>query len=475
MQDPLQSNSPSKPPQLKREHDSSDDFEHLEHELQMHHHNSAAVKNDSPPPLFHQNGQQPPHQPLLDFGDSFGLSTNDAPLQQQHQQQTLGSLSSPGLLDNLLDDEDDEVGGGLVKPVPATPPPSADLEAAGLTSFADSNNHQKYNQGNEQFLNKKFDLDDLAVDDPMGAKASHTFVQNERRNFEVKRDDFSASPTYPSTGGGFDDDDDDDNSQLILGYKKHQIPEPNKNTPPALGQDNDDDEDDDTEPERSQSLGTPAHKPSNTNNIPANNKLGLDEDFDDDSLILVNKPSQQQQQQQHQPPKNLYDFEEEQEHHRVISSKLPEPEKSPELDFVKEEILVQEATKEKPVPWTMKAELEDAMMGAPTKPLPPPPVDDEFLAAETGNRQHRLSGGASDTGDSEFESEQEASPARSIGGKVQPPPVQVTKPQIGDVHERKTFIPPKNNTTTTSSTRQKSRDEDEIAPKAIFRDIGIGE
>ena len=133
----------------------------------------------------------------------------------------------------------------------------------------------------------------------------------------------------------------------------------------------------------------------------------------------------------------------------VVSSSLPQPEKSPEVDFLKDEILVQEATAIKEPSWNVIDEPPakplpptepswNIIDEPPTKPLPPVPPH-QNLYQDDLQKQHQS---GTDTGDSEFESEPEPSPARQ--------PITIPKKIIPDVTERIQIIAKKNSELLTS-------------------------
>ncbi|XP_031785771.1 reticulon-1 isoform X4 [Nasonia vitripennis] len=246
------------------------------------------------------------------------------------------------------------------------------------------------------------------------------------------------------------------------------------------------DEDDNTEPERSEPSEPILRAPP----APAASDAAKKADsnlLDDDDMFAHEELSSLKEREQ--PPSSLYAFEKDDFMGEIKSSTLPEPEKSPELDFVKDEIIVHEATKEKPKKpedelWNVLEksgndrfeEREVLHDEPPTKPLPPLPkgaehdafddfekdkghdkfeMSNEFLLAESKSNKAQLSGG--ETGDSEFESEPEPSPAKTA---PKPAPARA---ELGDAAERKFFCQKPN----------KNRDIDEIAPKEIWRHIGI--
>jgi hypothetical protein len=380
-QEPLQ---PLKP--LKRELDSTDDFEHLEHEMQQQ-------------PL-----QQPHQQPLLDLSNSFGDYNNRDKIRDQSRD-LLAALGDDGSDRRNLLDTSVPASNGIecdLKPVPATPPPSADLE--------------------------KFELGDAA-----------------------------RQPEPVPFGAG------EDREQL--GARLREQLEDFKDTAVNLvGAD----------------FGERPRKPESQE--PRDRNL-LDEDDDEDMFAREEFGSLKER----EPPMTLYGYGD------IKSSSLPEPENSPELDFVKDEIIVHEATRE--LPRSAEGQLWNVLEKSgserfeerevleeepPNKPLPPLPNEAEHepyqdehedrssygkdLSNEYVESRSQPMHSDPDTGDEEFEfeSEPEPSPAKSCSMAAS------AKSQVAEVAEanQRMFYcqkPPKN------------REIEEIAAKDIFRRIGIGE
>ncbi|XP_066603770.1 reticulon-2-like [Prorops nasuta] len=160
----------------------------------------------------------------------------------------------------------------------------------------------------------------------------------------------------------------------------------------------------------------------------------------------------------------------------VKSSVIPAPEKSPTLDFLgdfhkeeKKKVVEDDSWNlvEKP---DKLLKTEESSMEPPMKPLPPLPkeadlesdrssnfdkyeMSNDFLLTETKGKTRQPYGG--ETGDSEFESEPEPSPA-----KLSKP---AKEPEKRKEPARTPYSPPKRN-----------RVEDlEIAPRQIFKDLGL--
>ncbi|XP_014218586.1 reticulon-1 isoform X2 [Copidosoma floridanum] len=358
-------------------HDSTDDFEHLEHEVHNHH---------------HQQQQQQHHEPLLDLSNPLASS----PLMHPHN--LLDGLASRADLLDMSVPTSNGAEADLL-PVPATPPPSADSA--------------KFEPGGAQQAEpNSFELEARIREQLQDAKAATmAFMESEK------------APAHH-----FDDDDD------LLGAGR----------PASV--DSDEDEESVTRSEPSEPI---LKKPLAMPIEPRDDDF---EEFEENGDELVQD---------------------------VRSSTLPEPEKSPELDFVRDEIVVREATREiqrKPEEDDLWDVLEKPAVRLvedepPTKPLPPLPkgalVDQdedelfsggdgyadkygrtgEFLAAES---KQQFSGGETD----EFESEPEPSPAKLATGAV------AVRPELGDAAERKVYC-------------AKPGNKAGLSASAIFSDIGI--
>ena len=425
---------------LKREHDSTDDFEHLEHELQHH----------QPPPLLDLSNPLPP--PVMQH--NIDRLTGDARIEDLLDTSVPAGAGSNGSVECDL------------KPVPVTPPPSADFEKFEGGARSHEQQHQ-HNQPPSYFAagQQKDELEARIREQLSDAKAATmAFVESEKspygiaREFEVRADDADIF--------GRKDDHQDIEDDILEARRDNDSP------------------DDDTEFERSEPsepklIAAPPAVPAHANNDAKRDSNLLD---DDDMMFAREEFGSLKERE---PPSNLYDFDKEELTGEIKASTLPEPEKSPELDFVKDEIIVHEATKEKPLEqeydsWNLLGKTEEKELHdePPSKPLPPLPkgaehdlLDDfdtkgqdkytshDFLMAESKLKDQ--SGG--ETGDSEFESEPEPSPAKTAPLKPTPAPA---KPELGDAAERKFYC---------QKPADKNRDIEEIAPKEIFRHIGIGE
>ncbi|XP_012271743.1 reticulon-1 isoform X3 [Orussus abietinus] len=181
----------------------------------------------------------------------------------------------------------------------------------------------------------------------------------------------------------------------------------------------------------------------------------------------------------------------------VTTSVQPVPEKAPILDFLREDPPSESKRTAKGSTdedsWNLlekpdKSEERDAAVeeavfqGAPTKPLPPLPreanaqessdlfpekplpdkfvMSNDFLGAEAARGRAPQHSGT-ESGDSEFESEPEPSPAKvSLGRPAQPAPP--ARPTERREEPAKMKLPLK-----------KREEVDEIAPKQIFRDMGL--
>ena len=335
---------------MKREDNSTDDFEHLEHEL-------------------HQREHQ--QQPLLDISGS-PPKTRSNNFANDAMANLLDASIPAGVLDNGESSPQ-------LKPVPATPPPSAD--SAEFNGALARGGHELQDDllasVHDQLANPK--------------TASMAFVESER-----------------GTGG----------------FGNYGIGHSNAD---ALMFEQEDSEDDNTEPERSEASQTRPAPVVSTFQQQEQQQSGRRNLLDDEDDLLARDESPVPM-STNEPPNSLFagsnDFMGE-----IRASKLPQPEKSPELDFVKDEMIVREERREKPSPRAPEADWNVLDDFEHSKPLPPLPQEEDksLLGAETD----------------EFESEPEPSPAR-----IAPKPPQTkettcspsTKEFLANLQPRKSFF-----------------------------------
>ncbi|XP_011698529.1 PREDICTED: uncharacterized protein LOC105456283 [Wasmannia auropunctata] len=362
---------------LKRDHDSVDDFEHLGHDGSPDDHSEQHQQQHQQQPLPRPI-DAPRVDDLLHIGDSF---------------QPLNSVLPSALLD------------AEAKPVPATPPPSADFDKCAAMA-----------QSSDPFQQPL---------DPVDPKlASMAFVETERAYRHQFHDD--------------DDDDDDDDNDNNVQEEIHLQP---PLLPTSTIQDSDNDLllasmkaiDSKVQPfeEREDTLFTDYGKQYERDVTPPDS-ANIDEDF----------------------------------MHNVRSSMLPAPEKSPLIDFLGDD---RESSREDKIKnitdddsWNMveRTDLkreQARVFEPPTKPLPPLPkeaqllekahqdvyeISSDFLAAEITKPSPLL---PQQTADSKHESIKRR---------------EISKPKEADHVSRPVG---------------KNKQEIEIAPKEIFRDMGLGE
>ncbi|XP_011498648.1 PREDICTED: reticulon-1-like isoform X2 [Ceratosolen solmsi marchali] len=361
-----QQQQPLKP--LKRELDSTDDFEHLEHELQQTH-----------------------QQPLLDLSNNLVDFDRMSGGPQSHNQ--LDGPAEEGPERRNLLDTSVPASNGIecdLKPVPATPPPSADLE--------------KFDLGGSSLRNESRD--------ELGTRLREQLEDFKDARMNVLDNDYEEGQWKPESPIKYQHD------NILLNHDKYTDDDDNVND----HGDNVDVDDEDT--------------------------------FAREEFGSVKK---------HEPPITLYGFGD------IKSSSLPEPENSPELDFVKDEIIVHEATCElprhrEPELWNVLEksgndrfeEREVLHEEPPNKPLPPIPASTEPELFHDEDSLTDLS--EADIIDEEkLEPKPDPSPTKSLGR-----PMTAT-PQLSNAPERKFY----------REEPTKSREIEEIAPKDIFRRIGI--
>lgn len=324
-------------------HDSTDDFEHLENELQQQQQQHFDYQQQPPPPLLDLSGLSPQH---------FHLPNDDL-------------MSGMDLLDTSVPADLNNVAECDLKPVPATPPPSAEFD---------------------KFITGGITINESQLQD---AKTATMAFMNSEKNFIQDGNDKNVE----------DEEEEEDEDESIT---RSEPSEP--------------------------SFINPQHR------------------IDDSSF---------------------FDYD-------VKSSTLPEPEKSPEHDFVKDELIVREATREKFSPkynpttneddelWNVLEKDDEQMMlrektpSPPMKPLPPLPKEaereifDDFVSNETGTVGKTFSGFTQ----------------QEVNEFTRPEPI------LGDVNERKVFCAKPTVTATSTTNTNKKPD---TAAKFSFGNFGFGE
>ncbi|XP_014238996.1 reticulon-1 isoform X1 [Trichogramma pretiosum] len=420
---------------MKREHDSTDDFEHLEHELQRGEAVSGAGGNE---------------QPLLD------ISASPPKLRNDFSPDLLSNDRHPLMSDNLLDTSIPSLNNGAGDPVlvssagdfiPATPPPSAD------STELDAVVQQQHSDELAARIRQQ-------LTDPK--TASMAFMESEKSSFH--RDLDLNSDSAARFNDQFGDDSEDDNTEAERSEASQT------RAAPMLSNFQDDLLDQQQQQQQ--------HEFQN------NQRNLLDDEDDDDDDDMFAKEDFSSLKERSEVPKSLYDIDKDDFMGEIRSSTLPQPEKSPEVDYLKDELIVHEETREKPVvasqpagqpqgllddaEWNVLDRFEDketvaASAPAPpahepylefehTKPLPPLPqgVEDDIfddmeqeLSAKEANNKYQMSNdflsaeakrfeGASGGETDEFESEPERSPAKSapMPRPAAPIPQQAPAPAV---------------------------------------------
>ncbi|KAL0116981.1 hypothetical protein PUN28_010093 [Cardiocondyla obscurior] len=354
---------------LKRDHDSVDDFEHLGHD---------GSPDDRPD---HRQQQQPPSidaprvDDLLHIGDSF-------------QDSVLPSA--------LLDAE--------AKPVPATPPPSADFDKCAAMA-----------QSSDPFQQPL---------DPVDPKlASMTFVESERAYRHQFHDDEDG-----------DDDDGDDNYNIEEEEIHLQPPLLPTSTTASTVQDDSD-------------LLLSSFTKAADSKVPP---------IEEDSDTLFSDYGKRQE-------RSFAPFKDNDEDlvQNVKSSMLPAPEKSPLIDFLGDD---GESTREEKVKndddsWNVvertdlkREQARAAAFEPPTKPLPPLPKEAQFL--------ERASQDAFESSGDFLATEITKSSLPQQRPSVKTQQREAPKPKEADRAPYRPVV-------------DKKKQEIEIAPKEIFRDMGL--
>ncbi|XP_015600736.1 reticulon-1 isoform X2 [Cephus cinctus] len=433
---------------LKRDHDSMDDFEHLDHD-------SSPIKEVKDITKGH------PSAP-----DSFSSQLIDLPRATGPVVEKLIDVNKKleqNLLDTSIPTHEKEL-----QPVPATPPPSADFENDVLQRIATTHTPSFAEQvpqvdskittmnfmDGERFM-REYDAYQSRNEQPQNANI------HDNPNLNKFNDEASLG-NLPPKDSGYNPLDVDSGIE-----KKPEVKVENK-----IESENKVSEDkvnlfEDSSPEQFKNapIIEPEPSPLSSAAKPTEKLLNLDEMLKEDILG------------------------------EIKSSVLPVPQMSPELDFLKDEPAAAETKHsgknlmeddswnvvEKPEKHEKLERDENIYHEPPSKPLPPLPKDAElesfdtfsnakgptpdkfelsndFIITESTNKAQPQSG--TETGDSEFESEPEPSPAKSLAYPAQQ-----------DVCKRPEE-PPKHEIMYKNPLRNKDPVED-IAPKEIFREMGL--
>ncbi|CAG5099990.1 Similar to rtn1-a: Reticulon-1-A (Xenopus laevis) [Cotesia congregata] len=428
---------------IKRETDSTDDFEHLEH---------LASPDDS---------------------KDSGINIMDS-----HGPKDLMEVATKLTERNLLDTTVTEVEDKILQPVPATPPPSADLEKfSGLSPSAQpldpfeilqQQQQQQQQQHNQQQQPSQVDT----------KTATMAFMETERSGSGFYQDTPEMSPEFgrkefDSYKNNNQDKDLEDNQDSVKDLLNRDSPLMGGSDSPAASispdlvieketkhNDNYDlGEADDLSDKHKQHIGSDLSPPDSLSSSSFNN----------DSFVN-NKPTKDTDQDYgkkdvfHQPDDDIIGD--------IKSSVLPQPEKPPVMDFLSDEPLPQfneNSVKEKEVVKNSNNPVIDlhddySIDNAPTKPLPPLPKEDpddkfEMTRDYMSMESHQLNTQAdNETGDSEFESEPEPSPAKV--------PVKPSVSSAEAITQERKF-------TSSLPAKKYLVEHDEIAPRKIFSDMGL--
>lgn len=365
--DPERIQNPPNDEPLKRDHDSVDDFEHLGHDGSPD--DGSRSEQYQQPPL--RLIDAPRVDDLLHIGDSFQASS---------------------VLPSALVDVE-------TKPVPATPPPSADFDKCEAMA-----------QSSDPFQRPL---------DPVDPKlASMAFVETERN--------------YPPPAHQFRDDDEDEKLGLQVPLLPVSTATADSDVPFSSAT-------------KAGSFGPP-----------------LEERED----IYINVCTEQDK----VPPSGINQADEDLVHRDVRSSVLPTAEKSPVMDFLGDDDAPPKEDKTRNLmdddSWNLvekmdvKREQGGKELEPPTKPLPPLPKEADLLEDNARQDKYEMS--------NEF--------LITEAAKTSPPqPPQRSNDSEHESVKRREVPRPKETDYVCPRPIGKKKQEIEIAPKEIFRDMGLGE
>ncbi|XP_011158608.2 reticulon-2 isoform X2 [Solenopsis invicta] len=387
---------------LKRDHDSVDDFEHLGHDgspddrSEQQQQQQQQQQQPPPPPTLPHPIDAPRVDDLLHIGDSF---------------QPLDSVLPSALLDTEA------------KPVPATPPPSADFDKC--TAMA---------QSSDPFQQPL---------DPVDPKlASMTFVETER----AYRHQFDDDDDDDNDDEDENDNDDNDNEEDEIRLQPPLLPISTANTVQPASDHRD-------------------FLLSSSTKAPTDSEIQPIEERDDFAATLLTDYEKRHERDVNLPPSSINVDD------NVRSSVLPAPDKSPLIDFLGDDGESSSSSREDKVKniadddsWNVveRTDLKREQARAfepPTKPLPPLPKEARY-----------------ETSSSDFST---AAETGHIGARPSPPlPLsqQIAESKHDSVIKRRELPKPKETDHSVSSRAPpigKKKQEIEIAPKEIFRDMGL--
>ncbi|XP_014300405.1 reticulon-1 isoform X1 [Microplitis demolitor] len=415
---------------MKRENDSTDDFEHLEH-----------VASPEDAKSNNLSGQ------LIDVArgpkDLMEVATK--------------------LERNLLDTTVSEVDDKILQPVPATPPPSADFE-----KFSNMSSSAQPLDPFEILQQKNHQQQQPSQVPQVDAKtATMAFMETERSGSGFYKDTPEMSPEFGRREFDNYQENDEDSKKDVLSRDSPLMgsdspaasisPDLAKETPAGeVHHDNYDlGEIDDPVDKHKQQIPSDLSPPDSLSSSSFNN----------DSLIN-NKSSKDQD----SVKKDVFHHDDDDIISDIKSSVLPQPEKPPVMDFLSDEPQPHNNQSVKDMPNNTVNDNDDDYLidNAPTKPLPPLPKEDlddkfemtrDYMSPEVASHQHQLQQSGNETGDSEFESEPEPSPAKI---PIKP---ATSIPAAEQPQERKiqSNLPAKKYVV----------EHEEIAPRKIFSDMGL--
>ncbi|KAK0098792.1 hypothetical protein PV326_003133 [Microctonus aethiopoides] len=392
---------------IKRESESMDDFEHVEH--------ITSLSSDGTISDLNATSDQ-----LVDVPRACSNNFID-----------IATKLEKNLLDATIFDSPDE---RILKPVPTTPPPSADLE-----KFSDSMS------SNAQSLDPFGGLSDVQTNEKSVKIATMAFIETEKSDSFKKLTPESEQKL--TEFNSFREDDTKEKIQTNVSdgefVQRETSPDPMVET--------------------------------KFENVPQNDNFEFDDNLHNEHMVNVTFENKNKLQEKNE-------FFRDDVFSEIKSTVLPAPENAPIMDFLsdetdphnREDIINKETAKKNHVDdsWNLSDN------GAPKKPLPPLPpgfkseqADDKFKSINQGStsefvnlpaqcdksqEQYQQSNSTNDTGDSEFESEPEPSPIRILSKPTVPPHAQ--SDQMNNYYSRLT----------------EKKLVEEIAPRKIFSDIGLG-
>lgn len=392
---------------IKRESESMDDFEHVEH--------ITSLSSDGTISDLNATSDQ-----LVDVPRACSNHFIDIAIKPEKD-----------LLDGTIFGSPDE---RILKPVPTTPPPSADLE-----KFSDSMS------SNAQSLDPFGGLLDAQTNGKSVKIATMAFIETEKSDSFKKLT--SESEQKLTEFNSFREDDTKEKFQTNVSdgefVQRETFPDPMVYT--KFG------------------------------NVPQNDNFESDDNLHNEHMVNVTFENKNKLQEKNE-------FFRDDIFSEIKSTVLPAPENAPIMDFLNDETDPHNREDIINIETAKKNHVDDSWNlldnGAPKKPLPPLPpefkseqADDKFKSINQGStsefvnlpaqcdnsqEQYQQSNSANDTGDSEFESEPEPSPIRILSKPTVPPHAQ--SDQMNNYYSHLT----------------EKKLVEEIAPRKIFSDIGLG-